>query len=158
MSKTIDAIVSGAKNIIRGIALASLVSCAATYAKKDYDRYPAHRREIALYNMREIAKDFCRKPFPPKHPYCENMSFDETGLSFTRYTCIHRYQSAHGGWSCDQTKDSREEIRWGSVRKIVPLRSAVKVCDEKADCTKIPGFKNRRQAADFAEAMSIYLK
>lgn len=161
MIKTIERLVAAAKNLAVAIACTSLSTCAVTYARRDYGQYPAHRRDIAVFNMRAMAGDFCSsRPFR-RYPTCDNMVIGDVDLSFTTTNCDQVSYVSNGNsrhMSCDHETHSPRTIYWTSIRKVIPIGESVRVCDQSADCKTIYGFRNARQAADFAEAMSMYLR
>ncbi len=153
--------VAATKNIAVAMAFTSLSACAVTYARRDYDQYPARRRDIAVFNMRAMADDFCSSRFSRSYPTCDDMVISDTGLSFTITNCDRTTYVPTGNTGimmCDHEAHSRRTIYWGSVRKVIPIGESVRVCDEFSDCKTIFGFRNARQATDFAEAMSMYLR
>lgn len=58
---------------------------------------------------------------------------------------------------CDQEVSHSGEMYWGSIRRITTDERKVIVCDDSSRCVTL-GFRDSRQAADFAEAMSVYLQ
>lgn len=155
MGKTIDNLMNSGKKLFVGLSLAGLAGCAATYAKRDYDVYPAHREEIALYNMREIAEDICEYECKTVCllPRCLRMEITPTGIAYEKESCL---KSGHE--FCIEESVESSFIDWDKIRKIVPGGNSVKVCSENSECMLIEKFKNSRQASDFAEAMNVYLR
>jgi len=168
MGQTLDSVVAAAKNTVLAISITSLLACAVTYARRDYAQYPVHRKEIAMFNMQNIASDFCGTRRRATYPYCVDMVIDNTALSFTTKRC-NQWGRSYGSLSCDNVVDTRRTIYLNSVRQITQIDEqpdpiiifpviTLRVCDEVSTCVNIPGFRNRQQALDFAEAMSVYLQ
>lgn len=147
--------------------LTLLAGCTPTiYARRDYDQYPAHKKEIALFNMREIARDMCAPlGSSGRVKRCLEMQIDgreirqKTGFCRQEYFYNDQYGSHV---RCDEVGERQETIYLSSVRKLVPQgdggKYEVKVCGEGGDCKEIKGFKDLKQAEDFAEALRVYLQ
>lgn len=153
--------VAATKNLAVAIAFTSLSTCAVTYARRDYDQYPARRRDIAVFNMRAIAQDFCQERFMSRYPFCEAMSISDASISFSVQDCGRwEYYTAYNMQQreCRQILHRSREIYWNTIRKIIPVADRVRICNDSSECEEMVGFRNARQAADFAEAMSMYLR
>ncbi len=153
------------------LSLATLLGCSTTYAKRDYDQYPEHKDEIALYNLKEIANDRCSldSKFINTLPRCESMKFDERWFEYnykecTSYTLIPvpSYSPGQQGRmarKCTDAHTTTYTFYWKDITKIIPGEGIVKICiKDKENCTDIGIFKDERQADDFAEALNIYRK
>lgn len=139
--------------IMIAAGLSTLLGC-YTYAKRDYDTYPAYKGEIALYNIREISKDICDA----------GTKIDEQSYQCTKKKCFQiEYQntSTSSGTntvtSCSNWGTEIIEFNWQDVRKVLQSGLEVKIIlpDKKIESMT---FKSGRQAFDFAEAVDIYVR
>ncbi len=156
------------KSLLLSAALAIGCSGPTVYARQDYEQYPAHKKEIALDNLRQIAGNFCVQSGPrsTRYPHCYEMTLDERKIDYVEQNCARwGYYAIQGQTveSCQQKTNRSESIYWYTIRKIVPGWQIeggynVKICGEGRTCSTITGFRDQRQAADFAEAMAVYLK
>lgn len=152
----IDEIISSGKKALLILGLAGLLGCAVTYAKRDYDQYPAYKKDIALYNMKEIASDFCDPSNIIRFPACKKIEFDNSGFTYTRTNC-YRWNGRGG---CNQSQLEQFSMAWSEIRKIIPVPEdgRLQVFSENDQCITLELFNGQRQLADFAEAMNIYLQ
>ncbi|MBI2668783.1 hypothetical protein HYX14_02990 [Candidatus Woesearchaeota archaeon] len=135
MGGTLESLVK--KGFVFAAALG--LHCATTYAQRDYDQYPAYRKEIALHNLQEIAKNICN-PWVVQ-PLCDEMDITEEGIKFT-------------------TKGSPsfpKYVRWDQITKVVSGKEMVKVCDYGKKCINMGHFRDTLQTADFAKAIRVYV-
>ncbi len=150
------------------LPLVALLSCSTTYAKRDYDQYPEYKEEIALYNLREIAKDRCtpESNFIKLIPRCESMNFKDEEFEYNYKGChswVERpIATSSGGQTskeCTEKFSKTYTFHWEDITKIIPSSYTVKVCTkDQEDGTDIDIFSNEQQAYDFAEALNIYRK
>lgn len=149
------------------LTLTALLSCSTTYAKRDYDQYPQHKEEIALYNLTEIAKNVCNEgQLFRTIPNCESMKFNQREFEYKYLDCsfwVNRpISTASGGQTsreCGSRSYNNYTFRWDEITKIVPGSRSVKICiKDKEDCLEMNVFSNEQQAYDFAEALNIYRK
>ncbi|MBI4983117.1 hypothetical protein HZC32_00530 [Candidatus Woesearchaeota archaeon] len=166
MIKKLDDLVSLGKKLVMPVVAAAVMGssagCAVTYAKRDYDKYPAYREEIAMHNMQEIAKDICYMYFDVRpYPQCKSLTFDETGIYY-----IGRNYSGFGKHSSIKNKDYY--IKWEDIYHVevesILKNQPISVLDGPVGYYKVKingeeieigGLEGRKQANDFAEGLRI---
>lgn len=160
----LESLLQEGKKIIAAVGVAVTLACTpAIRAQRDYDRYPERKAEIALYNMQQIAGQICGDPKGLEskiYPYCNQMNFSEQGIEYIEKECTSGHIQRYGNVDtaiCDSENLKNYSLGWDAVRKIVPATDSIKVCTEGEGCITIKRFKSMEQAADFAEAMNIYV-
>ena len=59
------------KKNIRTSILTTILACSSPETKEEYDKYPEYKKEIALYNLQQLANFYCNKStVDEKHFYC----------------------------------------------------------------------------------------
>jgi len=161
----LESLIDWGKKALVGLGLISLASCVpTTYAKRDYERYPAYKKEIALYNIKEIAKDVCFSGpafvinYPVIKPKCEEMKIDESGISYIKRKCVDiRHDYTQHRVYCGNDVQERHSFSWWEIKgvRVIDEKVIVSLREGEVD---MEGFKDSRQAADFAEALRIYIQ
>ncbi|MDO8656931.1 MAG: hypothetical protein Q7K45_06865, partial [Nanoarchaeota archaeon] len=117
--------------------IASLLSLAlgcapVVYAQRNYDQFPDHKADLALYNMRQIATQICDPhPFFQRYPYCKQMTISTEGIQYIAGDCKEFKIYQHKGGidkSCEQEFDQQNFLPWKSITKVLPGPKKVKVC------------------------------
>ncbi len=122
------------------------------YAKRDYEQYPDYRKDIALYNIKNILSNVC-----------DSSSADENGFDCRKKECVSSHQASNTvGAStvyfmvCDRYEDRDISERWAelSSAQISLSKEGLRVQINGKDIYA----KDARQASELQEAMQEYLR
>lgn len=118
----------------------------------------SHRWWARALTMQQIAGQICGTPKGLEgetYYRCQQMNFSQQGLEYVSTDCSHFVDTKDV--ACGSIKHQSYSMKWDDIRKIIPIRDSIKVCSEGEGCITIQRFKTSGQAADFAEAMNIYV-
>lgn len=123
---------------VSALSLGTLLAagCAApVLARRDYDKYPQQRQEIALYNIQQILQD----------QFCDRRECPDVRVDEEAFYC----------------RAGPAAYLWGEINAI-SCNEYVLIIEGKPDRSTIAlrGTKSnaKRQCQDLAEAMTIYLE
>lgn len=122
------------------------------YAKRDYEQYPDYRKDIALYNIKNILSNVC-----------DSSSADENGFDCRKKECVSSHQASNTvGAStvyfmvCDRYEDRTISERWAELSpdQISISQNGIQIHIKE----KKLYLKDARQASELQEAMREYLR
>ncbi len=124
-------------------------------AKKDYEAYPDYRKEIALYNIKEILTD----PHMCKTAQVDQNEFSCEWVECTRYTfgysTNHQTGQIEGSNTCSNTMHHSTSEYWRNIKSVSAEGTCLKF-NSRSSCD-LMAFSTS-QAQDLEEAIIIYLQ
>ena len=134
-----------------GLLLASCVD--PVRAKQDYDRYPTHKKEIALYNIGRIFEDNCLPG---------TWRVYDDGVECKNSFCKERTYNQSGIGQCGENITLESNTTWSKISYVrecghILGHAGWAVCVENSDGTTLY-FKtgDQKQTDELIEAMNIY--
>ena len=138
----------------------SCVSAPIFQAKRDYQAYPKYRKDIAMYNIKNILEQNCSHP-----------TIDEEGFTCEWASCAileaggrystNRYLSTSydSNWEClDKQVDSRS-FRWDEIQTVGIGAGGSCLEINNKGCATVPvGNRRQGQLQELVEAINIYLQ
>lgn len=135
------------KRILATAAFIGLAACVSTtLAKRDYDKYPTRRGEIALYNIDHILGNMCCNRLGDDYPDC------------------YYFEANDQRFSCRQVTMEGEIIStfsWDEIEEVTCKGRKVEIkgkFDSSVIYAKGRDQLARQQCQDLAEAINIYLE
>lgn len=149
------------KGIVQSLCLASAVHCVSTplpsatspfQARDDYSVYPQHQKEIALYNIKEILNDNCRK----------SEATYKKGISCEYVECVSWRNASDSELAltgktrlCTRERPLTTQLSWPAIQSVTSSEACIRL---NGDSTCSIPTRTTKQAADLKKAILIYLK
>lgn len=139
-------------NSLKLAGLALLTSLGAvqctprTYAKQDYQQFPAFSKSIALHNVQQMLAD--------SHICSGGGYADESGFScsFTECGRTAGYDSS----TCAEYVDQTVSLRWDQIHSVAYDEPGIRIWLNQLSADDHPGYPNRIEGSERKQTKQLY--